>query len=116
MEINMSHDEFRNYILNTTATEVIDFLEANGLELTGFEKPPTGIYRREEGSDLIRFNETGEWNRVSWQYPDEGDSIAWSCMDYSGDGDWWIQVLDEDNRPVHYGDRVRFNADGKRTA
>lgn len=119
MEIELTRDELRSTIMYMSSDEIIEFFEQHGLELMKELEPiTTGIYRREPGTDMVRFDGYGSWNYVD-QYGENnsGDSfpITWACFDEAV-GDWWVLVLDKDNNPVFNGQRVLMNYDGKRVA
>jgi hypothetical protein len=120
MYLDYTEDELHDKFIHMTTSDVVKYLMEEGLTLKAFKDfsdLPTGIYRRELGTDLVRFNGAG-FNIINiFGYDCSEDQIEWACFDWdSGDGDWWVHVLSEENEPIHTIDRIRFrmNKDGQR--
>lgn len=118
MYLDFTEDELHDKFVNMHTTDVIKYLMEEGLILKAFRNfsgLPLGIYRREMGTDLVRFNGSG-FNAVNiLGHGNREDSIEWACFDWSK-GDWWVHVLSEENEPIHTIDRTRFkmNRNGNR--
>lgn len=110
MQINVTRAQLWDMFSSWSTNEVIDYLEGHGMELVGLELPAHGVYRREDGTDLVRLDEWDTW--IKLDASGEGiNRIDWTLF---GDTEWWIRVLDEDNRPVWDGPRIRMNEKGER--
>lgn len=120
MHLEYTEEELYNKFMDMGTREIVNYLMEEGLTLKAFmdfSGLPTGIYRRELGTDLVRFNGTG-FNIVNiFGYQSIEDLIEWACFDWdTNTGDWWVHILNDENEPIHTIDRTRFrmNKDGER--
>lgn len=120
MHLNFTEQELYTKFMDMGTKEIVQYLMEEGLTLRSskdFSDLPSGVYRRELGTDLVRFNGT-RFNVVNiYGHEVVEDHIEWACFDYTtGDGDWWVHVLSDENEPIHTIDRTRFrmNNDGDR--
>lgn len=121
MHLDYTEDELHDKFINMSTSDVVKYLMEEGLTLKAFKDfsgLPNGIYRRELGTDLIRFD-GNRFNSVNvFGYDSSEDQIEWACFDWAdtNKGDWWVHVLSDENEPIHTIDRIRFrmNKDGKR--
>lgn len=110
MKLDTTRTRLWDILSGMSTDEVIDYLVGYGLELEKeIPYPPIGVYRREEGIDLIRHLGNGDWYRVNSDGRVE-TSITWSCFDKE---DWWVLVLDASHRPSFSDVRILMDSDGK---
>lgn len=116
MYLHLTEEELVNKLWTSNARDFVKFLMEEGLALKpdelDFSDIPSGIYRREDGEDLIR-NRKGVFNFVDAHGTGQS-SIAWAFAGTS----WWIQVLDirYNSVPLKEAKRFQTTKGGKRIA
>ena len=111
MKIDMTATDFAYEILAcNNATQVKAVMENLGITFKPELRPLVkGIYRREQGTDLVQYHYDGTWSRVRSRYGE--NKIVWTL---NGSINYWVLVLDRDMEPVVDGLRILMDSNGNR--
>lgn len=112
IKLEISREKFGEMIGKMTTDQIIDCLVGYGIEFTELPSTPGGIYRREDGVDLVRLDRNGEWHWVDQLGDSPNNEIYWTHG--ANDNSWWVLVLDGDNNPIVDGPRILVDSNGNR--